>query len=87
LASGFGRDALRIWLYRLHSDVNQRLGKPDLALSEVEQVYGAPFCFSAAVEVIREGMRGAIQRGGCAREDVGRALRVLEEMRRFYDFF
>jgi hypothetical protein len=87
LPGGFGRDVLRTWLYRLHSEVNQRLGKPDLALSEVEVAYGQPFCFSAQVERVREGMRGAIQRGACVREDVGRALRVMEEMRRYYDFF
>lgn len=81
------KEGMRIWLYRLHSDVNQRLEKPDLSLTEVEEQASAPFCFSEAVEILSGSMRVGIQRGVCTREDVIRTLRYLEEMKRFYDFF
>jgi hypothetical protein len=86
--SSFSKEEVRIWLYRLHEAVNQRLGKPDtLSLTEVEELYSAPFCFSEAMGVVAGQMRVGIQRGWCAREDVIRTLRYLEEMKRFYDFF
>ena len=82
------KEEVRIWLYRLHEAVNQRLGKPGtLSLTEVEERYSAPFCFSEAVGTITGQMRVGIQRGWCSREDVVRTLRYLEEMKRFYDFF
>lgn len=83
----FTQADLRVWLYRLHSEVNQRLEKPDLSLSEVQERGTAPFCFSEAVGILAGQLRIAIQRGICSREDVVRTLRLLEEMKRLYDFF
>jgi hypothetical protein len=83
----FTQADLRVWLYRLHSAVNQRTGKPDLSLSEVQERGVAPFCFSEAVGILSGQMRLSIQRGICSREDVIRTLRHLEEMKRLYDFF
>ena len=82
------KEEVRIWLYRLHEAVNQRLEKPGtLSLTEVEEQYSVPFCFSEALGIISGQMRVGIQRGWCAREDIIRTLRYLEEMKRFYDFF
>lgn len=83
----FTKADLRVWLYRLHSAVNQRLGKPDLSLSEVQEHGEAPFCFSEIVGTVAGQMRLSIQKGICTREDVVRTLRHLEEMKRLYDFF
>jgi hypothetical protein len=87
LSSTFTQADLRVWLYRLHSAVNQRTGKPDLSLSEVQEQGVAPFCFSEAVGALSGQMRIAIRRGICSREDVVRTMRHLEEMKRLYDFF
>ena len=86
--SSFSKEEVRIWLYRLHEAVNHRLVKPDtLSLTEVEERYAVPFCFSEAMGIVASQMRVGIQRGWCVREDVIRTLRHLEEMKRFYDFF
>lgn len=84
------RDEIRTWLYRLHTAVNDRMGKGGahgLSLSEVEERYSQPFCFSAQLQTVAHHMRASIQRGGCRREDVVQTLRYAEEMKRFYDFF
>lgn len=80
---------MRVWLYRLHVAVQERLGTADgrLSLSEVEEKYNAPFCFSEALRTVAHDMRLAVQRGLCRREDMAATLRHAEEMRRFYDFF
>lgn len=86
--SSYSKEDVRLWLYRLHQDVNQRLGRSQsLSLTEVEEHYSAPFCFSEAMAVVAGQMRIGIQRGWCAREDVLRTFRLFEEMKRFYDFF
>ena len=36
-------DWIRYWLWRLHSDVNQRLGKPNLDFSELAATYASVF--------------------------------------------
>lgn len=87
LPVAFTQADLRVWLYRLHSGVNQRLGKPDLSLSEVQERGAEPFCFSESMGVLAGQMRLAVQRGIGSREDMSRTLRLLEEMKRLYDFF
>lgn len=84
------REEMRVWLYRLHCAVNERLGKTDargLSLSEVEERYSQPFCFSEHLSIVAHQMRAGVQRGGCRREDVIQTLRCAEEFKRFYDFF
>jgi hypothetical protein len=81
---------MRVWLYRLHTAVNERLGKNEvngLSLSEAEERYSQPFCFSEHLHIVARQMRVAVQRGWCRREDVVHTLRVAEELKRFYDFF
>ena len=86
--SSYSKEDVRLWFYRLHEAVNQLLEKShSLTLTEVEEQYSAPFCFSEAMAVVAGQMRVGIQRGWCAREDVLRTLRLFEEMKRFYDFF
>jgi hypothetical protein len=79
---------MRVWLYRLHTAVNERLGKTGvMTLSEVEERYAQPFCFSEHMRTVAHHMRIGVQRGWCRREDVVQTVRFAEEMKRFYDFF
>lgn len=86
--SARSRDEVRIWLYRLHDTVNQRLQKAHtLSLTEVEEKYSEPFCFSKHRGDFIEQVRVAVQQGWCSHIDMGNTYRALEEMKRFYDFF
>jgi len=89
-SSPLQRDEMRVWLYRLHTEVNHRLEKSDthgISLSEVEERYRAPFCFSEHLRTVAYQMRIGVQRGWVRREDMVQTLRYAEEMKRFYDFF
>lgn len=87
--ASFRREDIRVWLYRLHIAVQERLGTAEgrLSLSEVEEQFSAPFCFSEALRIFAHDLRLAVQRGICRREDRVTTLRHAEELRRFYDFF
>lgn len=88
-SSPLRREEMRVWLYRLHLAVQERLGTAEgrISLSEVEEQFSAPFCFSDALRTVAHDMRLAVQRGICRREDMVLTLRHAEEIRRFYDFF
>ena len=82
------RETARIWFYRLHESINNRLQKPNtLTLTEVEEKYSQPFCFSKHRGEFIEQVRAAVQQGGCSHTDMVNTYRALEEMKRFYDFF
>lgn len=86
--SARNKDEARLWLYRLHESVNQRLQKNNtLSLTEVEEKYSSPFCFSEHMSRIIQQVRAAVQHGWCLHTDMMNLYRALEEMKRFYDFF
>lgn len=86
--SVYTKEVVRRWLYELHEAVNQRTEKAStMTLEGMEAVYSAPFSFSSYASVVVHQMRLAVQRGWCARDNVIATQRLLEEMRRFYDFF
>jgi hypothetical protein len=80
------RETVRDWLFHLHQQVNQRTGKPDF-IESVPEMYGQPFHFSKHYAIFAKHMSHAVRLGWCAREDVQRTARFIEEMKRFYDFF
>lgn len=86
--SARNREEIRIWLYRLHEAVNNRLQKQDtLSLTEVEDKYSQPFCFSEHMATFIHQVRAAVRQGWCSHTDMMSVFRALEEMKRFYDFF
>lgn len=79
---------LRNWLFQLHCEVNQRTNKENiLTIENVSEIYRKPFHFSHHYQIILKHMKHAISLQWCARDDIQRTMRFLEEMRRFYDFF
>ena len=81
------KEGLRAWLHHLHSQVNQRLAYPTIALEQVEEQYRVPFHFSKHCAVVEKEMVKALRLGHATREDIQRTARFFEELRRFYDFF
>ena len=80
--------SVRLWLWDLHVDVNRRLGRLDgYGHEELSDVYGVPFHFSKLWGIVFDHMMRAVRMGWCAREDVQRTARIMEEMKRWYDFF
>lgn len=80
--------AVRIWLWDLHVSVNQRLGRADgCSQEELSSIYGVPFHHSKLWAVVLEHMMRAVRLGWASREDVQRTARIMEEMKRWYDFF
>jgi hypothetical protein len=83
----FQPSAIREWLYQLHSEVNQRLGRANsLTLEEAQEYYRAPIPFASHSITLQKEMVKAIRLGHCTREDIQRTIRFLEELKRFYNF-
>ena len=85
--TAFSQPAIREWLYQLHCDVNARLGKDNITIEQLSEIYSKPFQFTKYSRIVAEHMTYALRIGVCIRTDIQRTLRCLEEVRRFYDFF
>lgn len=82
------KEFIRTWLYELHNDINQRNEKEILIPIEVlPELYSRPINYSIHLNLIITEMNKAVQLGWCSREDTQRTIRLLQEMKRFYDFF
>jgi hypothetical protein len=82
------KDEIRNWLYHLHLHVNQQTGKPsNLSLEQVIERYSQPFQYTLYYPVVEKQMIQGVRFGRCARVDLQRTVRCLEEMKRFYEFF
>jgi len=83
----FTQEGVRLWLYRLHSEVNQRNNKPNLTMDELSEIYGKPFQFTKHYPTVFKQMMMALRLGWSTREDIQRTARFFEELMRYYDFF
>ena len=84
----FNKEAVRIWLFELHSQVNQRIDKENtITIEQIPELYSVPFHFTKHYSVVSKQMTLALQHGWSKRDDVTRTFRFFEEMLRFYDFF
>ena len=82
------RDSVRTWLYNLHNDINTRLGKDvQITIDKLPEIYSTPINYTYHLNTISQEMNKAIRLDWCSREDIQRAIRFLQEIRRFYDFF
>lgn len=82
------KEGIRLWLYRLHSEVNQRNNKPTpLSLEQMEETYAKPFQFTVHYPTVVKQMMMALRLGWSTREDIRRTIRFFEELMRYYDFF
>lgn len=80
------RDSVRRWLFHLHNQVNQRLEKPAFSEESLPQ-YEAIFNFSQQYDIVQGQMLTAVRQGWSTYDDVQQTLRILTEMKCFYDFF
>lgn len=80
------RDFVRRWLFHLHNQVNQRLEKPAFSEESLPQ-YEAIFNFSQQYDIVQGQMLAAVRQGWSTYDDVQHTLRILTEMKCFYDFF
>jgi len=84
----YTRSFLRRWLFDLHQQVNARINKASpFTIEDLPAFYGKPFHFSRHMGVVQHHMKLAVFHKWCARDDVQRTVRFLEEMRRLYDQF
>lgn len=84
----FSRDSIRIWLYTLHYQVNERTNKNNnIGLEQLADIYQKPFNFTLHCNILKDQMGKAVSLDWSTRFDVQRSLRFLEELKRLYDFF
>jgi hypothetical protein len=82
------KEAVRTWLFQLHSEINTKLQRTNaITLEDISELYGKPFHFSKHCKVVEQHMGYAVRIGWSSRNDNIRTLRFLEELKRFYDFF
>ena len=77
---------IRIWLYNLHSQINDRLGKENITIEQLSELYNKPFNFTYHYSFVSNQMMNAIRLGG-NRDDIQRTFRFLHEIKCFYDLF
>lgn len=84
----FNREFIRIWLYNLHCQINDRTGKKtDISIEQISEIYSKPFNFSAHFRIVVEQMNRALRLGWSSRDDIQKSVRIFEELKRYYDFF
>jgi hypothetical protein len=82
------RNSVRTWLYNLHCQVNDRIGKPNMiTIDKLPEIYSQPFNFSYHYNIVIQEMHKALRLGWSSRDDIQRTIRFLQEIKRFYDFF
>ena len=81
------QEYIRSWLYRLHCNVNSITNKNNITMEQVISTYSVPFNFTHSFNIVVEQMNKALRLGWCKREDIGRTVRFLQELKQFYDFF
>jgi len=84
----WNKDTMRRWLFELHQLVNAKNGKENtFTIEQVEERYSQPFQFTRHVATVRAQMMAGIHLKWVERADMQRTIRILEELKRFYDFF
>lgn len=78
---------IRIWLYNLHSDINNRINKENISIDQLSELYNKLFDFSYHASFIITQMKYAVRIGWSTHNDINRTLRFLHEIKCFYDFF
>jgi hypothetical protein len=83
----FNRDTIRLWLFNLHQEVNQRNNKNnEITFENLSDYYGGLFNYAHYLGIVSNQMTKSLRLGWCTRNDIHRTLRFFEELKRFYDF-
>jgi len=82
------QDMIRTWLYNLHSLVNSKTEKQNtITIEQIPEIYSKPFHFTSHYNIVIEHMQRSIRVGWSSREYTQKTIRLLQELKRFYDFF
>jgi len=83
----FNRDTIRLWLFNLHQEVNQRNNKnKEITFENLSDYYSGLFNYAHYLGIVSNQMTKSLRLGWCTRNDIHRTLRFFEELKRFYDF-
>ena len=83
----FNRDTIRLWLFNLHQEVNQRNNKnTEITFENLSDYYSGLFNYAHYLGIVSNQMTKSLRLGWCTRNDIHRTLRFFEELKRFYDF-
>lgn len=85
--TNYNKEFIRNWLYVLHNQINTRTHKQSPAVEQLPEIYGKLFNFTSHFNVLNEQMRKSLKLGWSSREDVQRTMRILQELKCFYDYF
>ena len=80
------KDSIRIWLYNLHNDVNQRGGKSNFSTENLSELY-RNINYNHSLNIVANHMRRGLNKQWVSRDDVGRTIRILKEIFIFYACF
>ena len=78
------KDTLRLWLYNLHTNVNQRLEKQNISIENLSEVY-RNIPFNHSLNIIATHITYAIGKQWVSRDDGLITLRTLRQMFLFYN--
>ncbi len=82
------REFIRLWLYNLHNEVNNRTAKSNtITIEHIPEIYNKPFHFTKHFNIVVEQMYKAVRLNWSSRNDIQRTIRLFEELKRYYDFF
>ena len=83
----FNRDTIRLWLFDLHQQINQRNNKNnEITFEKLSDYYSGLFNYAHYLGIVSNQMTKSLRLGWCTRNDIHRTLRFFEELKRFYDF-
>ncbi len=77
------KDAIRLWLYNLHTNVNQRLGKENMNIERLSEIY-SHIAFNNSLNIISTHITYGIGKQWVSREEAIITLRILRQMFLFY---
>lgn len=78
------KDAVRRWLYDLHTDVNLRLQKPNLPYEVIESLYNNPFSFKENYDIIEQQGKVALRLKWYTTHQLKRFLAYLQHLQQIY---
>ena len=81
------KDTIRLWLFNLHTYVNLSLQKENnILFEELKDHYSKDFCYNYSYQIINHQIILSLKLGRIIREDAIRTFRLLEELKRLYNF-
>lgn len=79
---------IRNWLFKIHNDINNRINKSyTISVDKIPEIYNKPFMFSSYYNIVNQEMLKSLRLNWSSRNDILRTIRLLQEIKNYYDFF